>query len=45
MLELGKGYQVAAVQDLAEGYEQTSETYLTANVGVKIQRGYPDYKR
>lgn len=35
MLELGKGYQVAAVQDLVEGYEQTSETYLTANVGVK----------
>lgn len=34
MLKLGKGYQVAAVQDLAEGYEQTSETYLTANVGV-----------
>ena len=34
MLELGKGYQVAAGQDLAEGYEQTSETYLTANVGV-----------
>ena len=35
MLELGKGYQVAADQDLVEGYEQTSETYLTANIGVK----------
>ena len=28
MLKLGKGYQVAAGQDLAEGYEQTSNWSL-----------------